>query len=339
MDALSEVLRLVRLTGAVFLNAEFSAPWSVQSPPSPVLAKSLMPDAEHLVEYHFIAEGRCFIRTADEEPIALDEGDLVMLPHGDAHRMASDPDRDPEPLAAESIVLPPPGEIASLRHGSGGALTRVVCGYLAVDRKLCGSLIAALPRILRVSARGGEISNWLQTYIRLSVIERGEDRPGGACVLAKLSELMFVEAIRRYVESLPPEQTGWLAAVRDPFVGKALGLLHARPSHPWTVESLGREIGLSRAALAERFTRFIGQPPMQYLTQWRLTLGAHLLRATNKGVAEIAADVGYDSEAAFNRAFKREFAAPPGTWRKTAVHVPRGMVAGSVRSEAGAHGA
>jgi AraC-like DNA-binding protein len=295
VDALSEVLRLVRLNGAVFLDAQFSAPWNVQSPPSKVLAAAMLPEAEHLIEYHLIVEGSCYIRLQDGEPVHLEEGDVVMLPHGEAHRMSSQPRFD-TPLATESVAFPRAGEITSLRSGGGGALTRIVCGYLALDRKLCGSLIAALPRILRVNARSTEVGAWLRSYVRISADERGEERPGGRCVLAKLSELMFVEAVRRYVEALPAGQRGWLAGLRDPFIGKALGLL--------------------QSALAERFTELIGQPPMQYLTQWRLLLAAHVLQTTNRSAAVVAEEVGYDSESAFSRAFRREFGLPPATWRK-----------------------
>ena len=214
------------------------------------------------------------------------------------------------------MKFPVPGKIVTTRFGAGGQRTRLVCGYLAIDRRLCAALIDALPRAFRVSAGSSEVSAWLQTYLRIWLIERGEDQPGGACVLAKLSELMFVEAVRRYVESLPADQAGWLSGLKDPYVGKVLGLMHGHPTRAWTVESLAREVGLSRSALADRFTALLGRSPMQYLTQWRLTLAAHLLRTTTKSASVVAYDVGYESEAAFNRAFRREFGAPPATWRR-----------------------
>lgn len=317
MDALSEVLRLVRLTGSVFLNAELSAPWAVASPSSKVLAEALIPDAEHVIEYHLIVEGRCFIEVADEPPLELAKGDLVMVPRGDPHRMSSDPGTDAPTLSAANMKWPAAGEIASPRYGGGGELTRLVCGYLAIDRRLCAALIAALPRVFRVSSGSSEVNAWLQTYLRIRLIERGEAQPGGACVLAKLSELMFVEAVRRYVESLPVEQSGWLSGLKDPFVGKVLGLMHSSPTRSWTVDSLAREVGLSRSGLADRFAALIGKAPMQYLTHWRLTLAAHLLQTTTKAASVVAYEVGYESEAAFNRAFKREFGAPPAAWRRS----------------------
>lgn len=316
MDALSEVLRLVRLTGAVFLNAELSSPWAVQSPPSRVLAQALMPEADHMIEYHLVVEGQCFIKVADEPPLKLEQGDLVMVPRGDTHRMSSELQPSVPVLTVSEMKFPVPGEIVTTRYGGGGGLTRLVCGYLAIDHRLCAALIGALPRVFRVSAGSSEVSAWMQTYLRIWLVERGEDQPGGACVLAKLSELMFVEAIRRYVEALPPEQASWLSGLRDPCVGKVLGLMHSDPTRAWTVESLAREVGVSRSALADRFTALLGKSPMQYLTQWRLTLAAHLLRTTNRSASVVAYNVGYESEAAFNRAFRREFGAPPASWRR-----------------------
>jgi AraC family transcriptional regulator, alkane utilization regulator len=316
MDALSDVLRLVRLTGAVFVNAELSAPWAVLSPPSRVLADAFMPDAQHLIEYHLLVEGGCFIQVAGDPPLELAQGDLVMVPQGDAHRMGSDLVTPAQPVPADAFELPLPGTIATPIHGGGGSLTRLVCGYLAIDRRLCGALIHALPRLLRISTASSEVSGWLQSYLRIQLADRGESQPGGACVLGKLSELMFVEAIRRYADSLPPEQAGWLAGLKDRHVGRALGLLHAQPTRAWTMDTLAREVGTSRAGLADRFATLIGKPPMQYLTQWRLTLAAHLLQTNKRPASSVAFEVGYESEAAFSRAFKREFGAPPAAWRR-----------------------
>ena len=270
-----------------------------------------------MIEYHVVVEGQCFIKVGDEAPLRLEQGDLVMVPRGDTHRMSSELQPTVPVSAVSEMKFPVPGEVVTMRHGEGGQRTRLVCGYLAIDHRLCAALINALPRALRVSAGSSEVTAWLQTYLRIWLIERGEDQPGGACVLAKLSELMFVEAIRRYVESLPADQAGWLSGLKDPYVGKVLGLMHGQPTRAWTVESRAREVGMSRSALADRFTALLGRSPMQYLTQWRLTLAAHLLRTTNKSASVIAYDVGYESEAAFNRAFRREFGAPPVAWRRS----------------------
>ena len=214
------------------------------------------------------------------------------------------------------MKLPAPGEIVSRAYGGGGEMTRLVCGYLAIDRRLCAALIKALPRVFRVSAGSSEVSAWLQTYFRIRLIERGEDQPGGACVLAKLSELMFVEAVRRYVESLPAEQSGWLSGLKDPYVGKVLGLMQASRHVRGRSRASPAKWASRAQALADRFTALIGKSPMQYLTHWRLTLAAHFLRTTNKPASVVAYEVGYESEAAFNRAFRREFGAPPAAWRR-----------------------
>jgi transcriptional regulator GlxA family with amidase domain len=193
----------------------------------------------------------------------------------------------------------------------------MVCGYLACDSGLFDTILAALPRVMIVDMREGPGAQWLTSSIRFSLAESTARRAGAGTVLAKLSELMFVEAIRRHIESLPAEQTGWLAGLRDRFVGKSLGLMHAKPAHPWTVDELAGRVGLSRSALAERFTGLVGAPPMQYLTRWRLQLAADLLRSGRRGgVAAIAVEVGYESEAAFNRAFKRELGTTPAAWRR-----------------------
>ena len=215
------------------------------------------------------------------------------------------------------VVQRGPDDVPQVRYGGGGELTRMVCGYLACDSSLFDTVLAALPRVMVVNMREGPGAQWLTSSIRFSISEAAGQRAGAGTVLAKLSELMFVEAIRRHIESLPPEQTGWLAGLRDRFVGKTLAMIHSKPAHPWTVEELAGAVGLSRSALADRFTALVGQPPMQYLTRWRLQLAANLLRAGTRNVASVAADVGYDSEAAFSRAFKRELGVAPAVWRRS----------------------
>jgi AraC-like DNA-binding protein len=210
-----------------------------------------------------------------------------------------------------------PDEVPQVRHGGGGAVTKMVCGYLACDSALFDAMLAPLPRVMIVSMRDGPGAQWLTSSIRFSIAESAAQRAGAGTMLAKLSELMFVEAIRRHIESLPEDQQGWLAGLRDRFVGKTLALLHAQPAHPWTVDELADRVGLSRSALAEKFTGLVGVPPMHYLTRWRLQLAADLLRSDRRGAGAIGAEVGYESEAAFNRAFKREMGMTPAAWRKT----------------------
>lgn len=315
MDALSDVLRVVRLTGAVFMDAEFTAPWCVGEPAGVEVCVQHLPDAQHVVIYHLVTEGSCQVALPGETPRAARAGDLVIIPGGEAHALGSDLARPPAD-GARLVVQRGPDEAPQVRHGGGGEVTRMVCGYLACDSGLFDTLLSSLPRLMIVDMREGPGAQWLTSSIRFSMAEAAAARAGTGSMLAKLSELMFVEAMRRHIESLPPEQTGWLAGLRDRFVGKALALMHSKPARTWTVEELAESVGLSRSALAERFTGLIGLPPMQYLTRWRLQLAANLLRTGSRAVAAIASDVGYESEAAFNRAFKRELGTTPAAWRK-----------------------
>jgi AraC-like DNA-binding protein len=272
-----------------------------------------MPDAQHVVIYHLVTEGRCDVALDGVGRQTAFAGDLLVMPGGQAHTLGSDLSRP----RARLVVERKSDEVPRVRHGGDGAPTRMVCGYLACDSALFDTVLAPLPRIMIVDMREGPGAQWLTSSIRFSLAESAAQRAGAGTVLAKLSELMFVEAIRRHIETLPVEQTGWLAGLRDRFVGKALALMHAQPAQAWTVDELANRVGLSRSALAERFTTLLGAPPMHYLTRWRLQLAAELLRNGRKSVAAIAADVGYESEAAFNRAFKRELGLPPAAWRRT----------------------
>lgn len=316
MDALSDALRVLRLAGAVFLDAEFTAPWCVVSqagqPALPVPS-----EGPNIVFFHVLTEGRCKARLlAGGESLEFAAGDLIMLPRDDAHLLGSD--LHLAPTLADTLVQPAvSGGLARIEHGGGGERTRLICGFLRCDHRLCGPMLETLPRILRVPLGGGPATAWLASLLQAGTRETSAPRPGGEMVLAKLSELLFVEALRRYIELLPEQQTGWLAGLRDRFVGRALALLHERPERDWTVEALAESIGLSRSALAQRFTDFIGQPPMQYLTRWQLTIAAQRLRDEKASLARIAADSGYDSEAAFNRAFKRALGTTPAAWRRS----------------------
>jgi AraC-like DNA-binding protein len=315
MDPFSQVLNALRLEAGIFLDAEFTAPWCVDPGPSKE-ARRILPSAEHVAIYHLLVEGGCRARLSDgAAPIELAAGDLVLFPHGDRHLIGSDVRR--APLLAETLVqASPEGGLARIVHGGGGDRTRFVCGYLACDSRVCRPLIQALPRMLRVPLGGESSASWMVETLQHAAEESRAPRAGSDAVLTKLSELTFVEALRRYLETIPEQERSWLAGLRDPHVSRVLGLMHARPARPWTVDDLGREAGLSRSALAERFTLLIGEPPMQYLTRWRLALGARALKEGSEPVIDVARQVGYESEAAFNRAFKREFGAPPATWRR-----------------------
>lgn len=315
MDALSDVLRVIQLTGAVFLDAELTAPWSVLAGPGSGDRAACMPHAKHLVYYHLVTQGRCLATLPGAAPVRLEAGDLVLFPRGDAHVVASAPDLDAVPVA--SLLKPSADDsvIHRLVHGGGGETTRVVCGFLACDTRLFGPLLLALPRILKFRAQEGPASSWIETSLRSIVEESIAATAGSAIVVAKLAELLFVEALRRYIDTLPPNEKGWLSAFRDPYVGRALTLMHARPAHPWTVEELGREVALSRSALAARFAHALGQSPMSYLSTWRMYLAAHMLGTSGQTIAAITEQIGYDSEPSFYRAFKRAFGVPPASFR------------------------
>jgi AraC-like DNA-binding protein len=315
MDVLSEVLRVVRLDGALFFNAEFSSPWCISEPRSASIASHLSPEAGHLILYHFLTEGRAFARLPDGRQEELIAGDIVIFPHGDGHLMGNgSPEKPVDAFQTFEKNLTQGVKVA--RFGGGGEITRFVCGFMVCDPRLSEIFLAGLPKMMKVHVADEPSGRWLENSIRFSAGEGGGADAGSGLVFARLSEVLFVETLRRYINALPPDQTGWLAGARDPAVGQALALLHREPAHPWTIPSLARHVGLSRTRLAERFRHFLEEPPISYLTRWRLKLGAELLLSTGKNVAEVAAAVGYGSEATFNRAFKREFDRPPAQFRR-----------------------
>ncbi|HEX2311215.1 MAG TPA: AraC family transcriptional regulator [Vicinamibacterales bacterium] len=314
MDALSDVLRAVRLTGAVFFDVYASEPWVAEAPPGRAIVGQIFPGAEHLIPYHVVVSGTCWGHVVGDAPRQLVTGDVIVFPHGDPHVMSSAPGMRGTPRI-ELYRPPSDGHLPfTLTMGSERPEpTRIVCGFLGCDARPFNPLLSALPHVLVVNERAGGTLNEL---VRLAIAESKQPRMGGQCVLGHLSEVMFVDVVRRHLESLPSEQTDWLAALRDRFVGRALAALHASPTRDWTLEGLAREVGLSRSALAERFTAFVGQPPMQYLASWRMQLAATHLMNGIESVAEIADRVGYESEAAFSRAFKKAVGVSPGQWRK-----------------------
>ncbi len=319
MDALTEVLKVLRLTSGIFLEVDFTAPWCIDSTEDTDGVLPMLGAAEHVAIYHFVTEGRCRAQLLNRGTVVeLEAGDLILFPQNDQHRMGSDLRLAAVPSL--TLVEPPSdsGALARIRHGGGGEHTRFVCGFLACDKRLCRPLLSALPPMLKVPLAKSPTGSWIATTIRHAATETHAPGPASEAVLSRLSELLFIEAIREYVRSLPEGQSGWFAGLRDSHVGRALALLHAHPARGWEVEALAREVGLSRSALADRFVAMIGEPPMQYLTGWRLALAAQALTNTNEAVAEVAARVGYESEAAFNRAFKREHGLPPAAWRRAA---------------------
>lgn len=341
-DTLSDLLRSVRVRGAVFYYVSCRDQWSAEAPPASEIAEAVMPGCEHVMEYHMIVKGNGWAAVSGLAPMKLAAGDIVMFPQGDSHVLSSAPGIEPLRRTAEWVFstrnVPKPIPIA-YHHGvvEAGALLPVedadmvaVCGFLGCDLKPFNPLIAALPRMLHLPA--SRAGGWVNRVIEQAVVESNSPRPGGDAVLERLAEMMFVDAARRYLEGLPEDATGWLAGLRDRFVGKALALMHERPDQAWTVDDLAREVGLSRSALHERFIQYLGHPPMQYLANWRIQLGARLLRESNRAVATIALEVGYKSEAAFSRAFRRMVGTPPAAWRRAQNREPLTVEARRERS-------
>lgn len=328
-DTLSDLLRTVRLKGAVFYHIEGADPWVAEAPAAREIIPAIMPGAGHMIEFHGVAKGSCWAATVGESPIRLAAGDVILFPQGDAHIMSSAPGMRAERLDLGMYFTPRPpqlpfelgvdGDRVSTAKLDGGGRDRstIVCGFLGFDARPFNPLLASLPRVLHVPGAATGRASWIANFLAAAVDESSRRRPGGEAVLERMSEMMFVEVLRRYVDGLSADQTGWLAGLRDPAVGRVLSLLHGRPAEAWTVESLGEQAGLSRSSLHERFVHFIGQPPMQYLAQWRMQLAAAMLRDTDAKLIEIALDVGYESEAAFSRAFKRTVGESPGSWRRS----------------------
>jgi len=316
MDALSEALKAVSMTGAIFYRAECSAPWGFSVPALRGVAHMLAPGTERLVPYHLVTEGQALVKF-EGFSLLLEAGDVIIIPHGDAHTVSNGA---PATLidSAASLGKFLAGDLRTMRLGGGGAKTSFVCGYFGCERHAEQLFLAGLPQVIRINVRGDATGEWLENCIRYLVDEADGTRPGQSVLLSKMAEALFVQTLRRYMESMPPEQSGWLAGARDPIVGGALSLLHREPAHPWNVEELASRLGTSRTVLAERFDRFLGEPALTYLARWRLHLAARLLQTSGKRIGQIAADVGYTSQAAFNRAFKREFDMSPVQYRRHA---------------------
>jgi AraC-like DNA-binding protein len=320
-DTLSDVLRTVRLTGALFFRTAAAAPWVLEIPPGPALAPALRPGAQQVISYHVVARGACWGGLLDGPPVRLAAGDVLVLPHGDAYAMSLAPALRGGPPAADVLAFlrqMAAGDLPfTVREGGAGPeRLHLVCGFLACDVRPFNPLLATLPRLLHVRAASAPAGDLLSRLVQLTVAEARARRPGGEAVRLRLSELLFVEVVRRHLATLGPGATGWLAGLRDPQVGDALARLHARPAEAWTLARLARETGLARSGLAARFAHLVGLPPMLYLARWRMQLAARRLADGTAKVAAVAEEVGYDSEAAFSRAFKRLTGVPPAAWRR-----------------------
>lgn len=313
MDALSEVLRMVRLQGALFLNAVFHEPWCVKIPATEYVAQVLCPGARQLAIVHMVLEGRCWVGPKDAEPFPLEAGEVVAFPAGQPHLIGCGPDQSPvDPRYALRVQLP---ELALRRYGGDGAPCNLVCGWFAYERDVPNPLVAALPAVFRVALGRRPAGAWIEQSLRYALQEAAAQHPGSTAVAAKVGESLFVETLRAYVEDLPASESGWLAGLRDPHVGRCLALMHAAPAHAWSLEELADEVHTSRSVLAERFAQLLGVPPMKYLKRWRLSVAARMLCDEGSNIVRVAEAVGYESEASFSRAFKAQFGVPPGAWR------------------------
>lgn len=334
MDVLSEVLRVVRLSGAIHFCGEFTQPWAFStSKPEMAAARLKLPEGS-VTAFHVCVEGSCWVTSGMLAPIRIEAGDVIIFPRGDQHVMASDPKLAPVPV---NRIYPQPtsDRVTVLQYGGGGALTRFICGYLQSDQQF-DPLLRSLPAVLWLRLREGALvletrdqagqyvqpidnareAEWWQASVRYLISETAEPGPGNRAALARLGESLFVEVLRWQFRYAVHGQ-GWLAGLADPQIGRVLSLLHALPNRPWTVCDLAAEAAMSRAVLAKRFVALVGQSPIQYLAGWRMHLARNLLQESTFGIGEIAGRVGYESEAAFNRAFRRLVGLPPAAWRQS----------------------
>jgi AraC-like DNA-binding protein len=317
MDALSEALRSVRMTGAIFLDAEFTAPWSFRSPLAQQAAPVVAPGTEQLIIYHLVTEGMAWVKMAGEADLPVEAGEIVIIPHGEEHLFGNGLSETVFDGAA-TLHQHVAGELSSLRGwGGGGVTTKFVCGFMGCERQAENLFLAGLPTTIKINIRGNASGAWLENSIRYLVSEDQLHQPGRNILLSKMAEALFIETLRCYIKLLPPEATGWLAGTRDPIAGAALALLHRRPAEHWTIDRLACDIGTSRSVLSDRFTRYLGEPPLTYLARWRMQLASRMLQTTKATVLQVGLAVGYESEAAFVRAFKREFGLPPARYRKS----------------------
>lgn len=315
MQALTEMLRDMRLAGGLFLDARFSAPWSILSQVEESDCTPHMPMPRHLIAYHYVVEGDCLLRIDGEEPLAVSGSQLIVLPRNEPHYLASEPGLAPVVDVSGLVEYDENEGIGRIRHGGGGAGTRILCGFLGSDRG-CAPLLSSLPSAFTLKLDAGRSGAWFEQSIRYAMRQLATGGSAAAASLARLAELLLVEAVREYIDQLPSGERGFLAGLGDPVVGRSLACLHQRLDREWSLDELAREVGTSRSVLTERFARYLGSAPMEYLRHRRLERAADQLTATGKPVATIACEVGYGSEAAFSRSFRRAYGCSPGAFRK-----------------------
>jgi AraC-like DNA-binding protein len=328
VDALSQALGAVHMTGAIFFDVTCAAPWAFAVPSVREAAHLLAPSTERIVNYHLVTEGRATVRLPGAGDLSATAGDVVVLPRDTPHTVSGG-----RPTTVEHSRIPLAevlsGRPSALRLGGSGRITRIICGFFGCETIADRSFLAGLPPVFSVNLRTDDGGRWLESSLGHLLAEAKAGGPGTAALLSKMAQVLFVETLRRYMRKLPATAVGWLAGARDPVVGGALSLLHREPARVWTLATLARQAGASRSVLGERFIHLLGEPPLAYLGRWRLQLAARLLETTSKTALEIAIDVGYGSEPPFNRAFKREFGIPPARYRRR--HRRQGGEAGRSR--------
>ncbi len=329
MDVLSDVLRTVRLTGSIFFTADLNDPWSITSPGSDIIIKHLPYKAECLTLFHIITEGSCWFQPEKMKPFSLQKGSVIIFPHSCKHIMCSNRSIHPVPLL-NLLSFEHIKGLSDVQYGGDGMKTQFICGYLLCDQRF-NPMLGAIPEVIVLSYQDIPVENswekplniipfqknsWLDTMLKQLINEVKGKSIGAGTIVTRLTELMYIEVLRRYMQGLPERSKGWLAALRDHEVGRALRLMHGQPANKWNVEQLAAEVGVSRSAFARRFTDLTGESPMRYLTGWRMQLAKKMLQQPDLSLSMVAEKIGYDSNIAFSKAFKRFNGIPPGNWRE-----------------------
>jgi AraC-like DNA-binding protein len=304
MDPLGEALHLLRMSGTFYCRSELTAPWALQ-----------LPAMHGCLSFHVVTSGQCWLEVDGAEPSLLAPGDLSLVPHGEGHRLSSKPGTPAariQDLTHEMVS----DRYAILRHGGGGAMATLVCGAVSFDHPAAHQLVKLLPKVIHVQASSSPQMDWMQSTLHLMALEARELRPGGETIITRLADILIIQAIRAWIQEDPAAQTGWLGALQDKQIGHAIALIHRDPARPWSVASLASEVAMSRSAFSARFTERVGEPVMQYVTRWRMHVALTWLKEDSAALGEMASRLGYQSEAAFSRAFKRFIGVSPGAVRR-----------------------
>jgi len=303
-DPLGDTLHLLRLTGTLYCRSELSAPWGID-----------LPAFDDCMMFHIVTAGHCWLELEGEEPRLLQQGSLALVPHGNGHCLRSSPQEEAVPLF--DIPVEKVSDVYEImRYGGAGELTQLTCCVVRFDHVAGQQLIKLLPKVLQVNSWAEDEDSWLQSSLRFIAREAREARPGGETVITHLADILIIQAIRSWIDSASDEDLGWLTALRDDQIGSAIAAIHREPEKHWSVASLAKEVGMSRSGFSARFTSLVGEPAMHYLTQWRMQLARLQLQETTDPLSVLADRLGYQSEAAFCRAFKRVFGVSPGSLRR-----------------------